>query len=109
MAMSIRERTREVAVLRTLGFTRQQILSLYLGESIALALIGGLMGVCFAALLLFLARQGPIVLVPASMKVTLPTALFALIVAAFVGLMSALIPSYRASRTQIVEGLRHIG
>jgi len=109
MAMSIRERTREVAVLRTLGFTRQQILSLYLGESIALALIGGLMGVCFATVLLFLARQGPVVLVPASMKVTLPTAVVALLVAGFVGLMSALIPSYRASRTQIVEGLRHIG
>jgi putative ABC transport system permease protein len=109
MAMSIRERTREVAVLRTLGFTRQQILSLYLGESIALALIGGLMGVCFAAVLLLLAQRGPIVLVPASMKVTFPTALVALLVAAFVGLMSSLIPSYKASRTQIVEGLRHIG
>src|SRR4029450_8458026 len=48
MAMSIRERTREVAVLRTLGFTRERILSLYLGESVTLALIGGLLGVLFA-------------------------------------------------------------
>jgi putative ABC transport system permease protein len=34
MAMSIRERTREVAVLKTLGFTRQSILKLYIGEAV---------------------------------------------------------------------------
>ena len=45
MAMSIRERTREVAVLRTLGFTRGNILKLLLSESIAVSLIGGLIGV----------------------------------------------------------------
>src|ERR1035438_6065605 len=45
MAMSIRERTREVAVLRTLGFTRGSILKLLLSEAIAISLIGGLLGV----------------------------------------------------------------
>ncbi len=44
MAMSIRERTREVAVLKTLGFTRQTILRLYLGEAVLVALIGGVLG-----------------------------------------------------------------
>ncbi len=43
------------------------------------------------------------------MKVTLPIVVLALAVAAFVGLMSAVIPSYNASRTNIVDGLRHIG
>jgi ABC-type antimicrobial peptide transport system permease subunit len=43
------------------------------------------------------------------MKVTMPMALLALIVAAFVGLLSALVPAYHASRTNIVDGLRHIG
>jgi putative ABC transport system permease protein len=109
MAMSIRERTREVAVLRTLGFTRERVLSLYLGESVTLALIGGLLGVLFATGLMYLAGKAPTVLVPASMKVTLPIAVLALVVAAFVGLMSALVPSYNAARTNIVEGLRHIG
>ncbi len=109
MAMSIRERTREAAVLRTLGFTRERIFSLYLGESVTLALIGGLLGVLFATSLMYVAGRGPIMLVPASMKVSLPIAILALVVAAFVGLMSALIPSYNASRTNIVEGLRHIG
>ena len=41
MAMSIRERTREVAVLKTLGFTRNSILGLFVGEAVSLAVIGG--------------------------------------------------------------------
>ena len=36
MAMSIRERTREVAVLKTLGFTRQTVLGLFVGEAVVL-------------------------------------------------------------------------
>ena len=49
MAMSIRERTREVAVLKTLGFTRNSILGLFVGEAVSLSLIGGLIGsmLCF--------------------------------------------------------------
>src|SRR5271165_3008518 len=51
MAMSIRERTREVAVLKTLGFTRQSILRLYVGEGVTVALSGGVLG-CLLAILL---------------------------------------------------------
>jgi len=109
MAMSIRERTREVAVLRTLGFTRRRVLSLYLGESVTLALMGGLCGVVLAAVLMHLITKSPMVGVAASMKVTFPIALLALTVAAFVGFMSAVIPSFNASRRNIVDGLRHIG
>ena len=45
MAMSIRERTREVAVLKTLGFTRRGVLGLFVSEAVALSLGGGLLGV----------------------------------------------------------------
>lgn len=44
MAMSIRERTNEVAVLKTLGFRRNRVLMILLGESLAIALLGGLFG-----------------------------------------------------------------
>ena len=109
MAMSIRERTREVAVLRTLGFTRPQVLWLYLGESVTLALLGGLLGVAAAAGLLHAITRSPAIGVPSSMKVTLSIAGWSLAVATLVGLASAVIPSYNASRRNIVEGLRHIG
>ena len=47
MAMSIRERTTEVAVLKTLGFTRQSVLGLFVSEAVALAVAGGVIGVGF--------------------------------------------------------------
>lgn len=110
MAMSVRSRTSEVAVLKTLGFTKQRVLSLFVGESIALAVIGGLLGIgCTVLLTLFLSKSPVAVGVPAGFRVTPPTMLVALLVAAFVGLLSGFIPAYNASRTSIVEGLRHIG
>ncbi len=108
MAMSIRERTREVAVLRTLGFTRGSILRLLLSESIAVALIGGAAGVLLGTVvILFMARPG--IGLPVAMHMTWQTGAVVLAVAAFVGLASALIPSYRASHLGIVDALRHIG
>jgi putative ABC transport system permease protein len=108
MAMSIRERTREVAVLRTLGFTRGSILKLLLSESIAISVIGGLIGVALASgAILFMAQPG--IGLPVSMHMTASTAAVAMVVAALVGLVSGLIPSYRASNLGIVDALRHIG
>ena len=108
MAMSIRERTREVAVLRTLGFTRGTILRLLLGESIAIALIGGLFGILLGAAIIGLISR-PGVGLPVSMHMTWLTAAVVMIVAAFVGFASALIPSYRASNLGIVDALRYLG
>ena len=59
MAMSIRERTREVAVLKTLGFERQTILGLFVGEAMSLSIAGGLFGCGFAWLLLTMMKHSP--------------------------------------------------
>ena len=109
MAMSIRERTREVAVLKTLGFERQTILGLFVGESMALSLAGGLFGCGFAWLLLTAFKASPFGFFLAQMQISAGTLVVALVVSAMVGFFSSLIPSYNASRVQIVEGLRHIG
>ena len=108
MAMSIRERTREVAVLRTLGFTRPSILKLLLSESIAVSLIGGIVGVVLGTgVIKMMSRPG--IGMPVSMHMTAATALVVMLVAAFVGVVSGLIPSYRASNLGIVDALRYIG
>jgi putative ABC transport system permease protein len=108
MAMSIRERTREVAVLRTLGFTRESILKLLLSESIAVSLIGGAVGILLATVItLFLARPG--IALPVSLHMKWTTAVVVMLVAGLVGLVSGLIPSYRASKLGIVDALRYIG
>ncbi|MBV9436883.1 MAG: FtsX-like permease family protein [Acidobacteria bacterium] len=109
MAMTIRERTREVAVLKTLGFTRGTILSLYVGEAVTISLLGGLLGATGATLLMILASNMPNGTFFKGFRVNMPTYVTALAVAALVGLVSAVFPSYNASRRNIVDGLRHIG
>jgi putative ABC transport system permease protein len=110
MAMSIRERTREVAVLKTLGFTRQTILRLYIGEGVLVALTGGVLGCLLALLLVSAMSHAPGVGVFLSgMKVTPPTLLLAIFVSGMVGFMSAIIPAYHSAKLDIVEGLRYIG
>ena len=109
MAMTIRERTREVAVLKTLGFTRRTILSLYIGEAMTISLFGGLLGATGATLLMIIASKMPNGTFFTGFKVNTPTYLVALAVAALVGFVSAFFPSYSASQRNIVDGLRHIG
>jgi len=110
MAMSIRERTREVAVLKTLGFTRQSILQLYIGEGVLVALTGGALGCLLALVLVSALSHAPEMgLFFAGMKVTFPTLLLAMFVAGMVGFLSAIFPAYHAAKLDIVEGLRYIG
>jgi putative ABC transport system permease protein len=110
MAMSIRERTREVAVLKTLGFTRDSILKLYIGEAVIVALSGGVLG-CLLALgaVSGMTHAPGMGLFFSGMKVTLPTLLLAIVIAGLVGLLSAIVPAYHAAKLDIVEGLRYIG
>lgn len=109
MAMSIRERTREVAVLKTLGFTRRTILGLFIFEGITLAVAGGLLGTLGAQALLLAAAASPAGAMMAGFKVTLPVLLTGVAVASMVGFLSTFLPSWHASRLDIVEGLRYIG
>jgi putative ABC transport system permease protein len=51
MVMAVRERTREIGIMKTLGFSVQKIMAMIVGESLAIALIGGLAGIALAAIL----------------------------------------------------------
>jgi putative ABC transport system permease protein len=110
MAMSVRSRTREVALLKTLGFTRQRVLSIFVSEAVALSTIGGLLGILAAIPVIWLLTRTFIAIgIPLNMRVNLVTAALSLVVAVTLGLVSGCLPAYRASRMNIVEGLRHIG
>src|SRR6202167_4999686 len=110
MAMSIRERTREVAVLKTLGFTRQSVLKLYIGEAVLVALTGGFLGCVLAVLLVTALKNAPgMGFFFSGMKVAPPTLLLSIFVAGMVGFLSAIFPAYHAAKIDIVEGWRFIG
>jgi putative ABC transport system permease protein len=110
MAMSVRSRTREVAVLKTLGFTRQRVLSMFVSESVALALSGGVLGVFVARFVIgWLTHRFIGLGIPLDMKVNVITASIALAVAGILGVVSGYLPAYRASHMNIVDALRYIG
>jgi putative ABC transport system permease protein len=109
MAMSIRERTREVAVLKTLGFTRRNVLGLFVSEAVALSLIGGLFGIFLGWLMVYGLTHSPQFFSFFPLKVTPGIGLLSMLAAGLVGLLSAAVPSYHASQVNIVDGLRHIG
>jgi putative ABC transport system permease protein len=109
MAMSIRERTREVAVLKTLGFTRSGVLGLFVSEAVALSLGGGVIGAGLGWVLVFMITHSKQFVSFFPLQVTPEIALVALLASGVVGLLSSALPSYRASRINIVDGLRHIG
>jgi len=110
MAMSIRERTREVALLKTLGFTRGTVLGLFMSEAVTLAAVGGLLGAVGAVGIIFMVAHAPgIGLMLAGVKPNVGTIVVAVVVGAAVGALSSFVPAYNASRRNIVDGLRHIG
>jgi putative ABC transport system permease protein len=110
MAMSVRSRTREVALLKTLGFTRQRVLSIFVSETVALAVAGGVLGILVAIPVIWWLTRSFIALgVPLAMKVNLQTAGLSLLVALTLGIASGYLPAFNASRMNIVDGLRHIG
>ena len=109
MAMSIRERTREVAVLKTLGFTRRGVLGLFVSEAVALSLGGGVIGAGLGWVLVFMITHSKQFVSFFPLQVTPEIALVALLASGVVGFLSAALPSYHASQINIVDGLRHIG
>ncbi len=110
MAMSIRERTREVAMLKTLGFTHSRIFSLFVGEAVAICVLAGLLGILAATGVVGLLASSPASIgIATHMTVAPSTMVLAMMIAAAVGFLSASLPAYHASRLNIVDGLRYIG
>jgi putative ABC transport system permease protein len=111
MAMSVRERIREVGVLKTLGFTNDAILGMVMGEALTVALIGGIVGLIFAWLLTYLigAIHQAFVAQIHNMKLTPETALICIGVAVGIGLVSSFVPALNAARTNILDSLRYSG
>jgi putative ABC transport system permease protein len=104
MVMAVRERTREIGVLKTLGFSGGRILRLILGESVLLALLGGLPGVALAALFAAALETSVGNFIP-GFAVTPGIALNALLLMLGFGLATGLIPAITAMRLKIATAL----
>lgn len=109
MAMALRERTTEVAILKAIGFNRSLVLNLVLAEAVLVAGIGGLIG-SFGCKLLC-----DVVDVSRYSAGTLPfffvswrTALSGLLVSLLIGLLSGIVPAVTAARRSVIQGLRKV-
>jgi len=107
VAMSVRERTREMAILRTLGYAPAAIMELVLGESVFISILGGLLGMLLAlGLTKVMAVFNPYGEgIPMRWEAAAVVGAFSLVI----GLLSAVMPAYFASRKNIVESLRFTG
>lgn len=108
MAMSMRERTTEIAVLKAIGFQQWLVLLMVLGEAVLISLLGGAVGVAtgrglwstvhyFWPQYIPLDWMAPIILV------------YGVSLAGLVGVLSGILPAVRAARLSVISGLRKVG
>jgi putative ABC transport system permease protein len=107
MAQSVRERTSELGVLKTLGFSNAALLFLVLGESMTLAVLGGFAGLGIGWALITLAGDPSNGLLPQFYVRPLELLLGGLFVIAL-GLIAGVIPAIEAMRLRIVDALRKV-
>lgn len=105
MAQAVRERTNELAVLKTLGFRHGQVLGLVLAESCLLAVLGGLLGLGVAWLLITVVGdptkgQLPVFYMPGR------DLILGAVLAILMGIVTGFLPALQAMRLRIAEALR---
>lgn len=109
MIMASRERTREYAVLKTLGFSGKHIVGLILGESMFISCLGSLVGLMFTYPMVASFEK----FIPKGMfpqfHVEPITLILAISAALFIGIAASAFPIQRVLNTKIVEGFRFVG
>ena len=107
--MAVYERTREIGVLRAVGWTRRQVMLMILGETIVVSLLGGLLGIAFGLLMLYAARDF-MALIGTNVVNVRPTLILQAFVVVFIlGVVGGISPARRAARLQPIEAIRYEG
>ena len=114
ISMSVRERIREVGILKTLGFSSSEVLGMILSESAFIGLVGGIVGCAIATALSMSIAQAAhhgsaYVQSLRSFSMTPLSAALTILAALAISTISALLPAVSAARAPIVESLRHTG
>jgi len=106
LATSVRERTAELAVMKTVGFTDASVLGLVMAESLALAAVGGVIGLGLAKL--FTLSGDPTGGMLANFYLPTDSLAAGLVVALLAGAAAGIIPAVGAMRLKIVDALRRV-
>jgi putative ABC transport system permease protein len=104
MALSVRERMGELAVMKAVGFSDRFILFIVLAESLLIALIGGIIGVLLAKLMTL--GGDPTGGILYSFALPVAAMLLGLVAALVIGMLAGIIPATNAMRLRVVDALR---
>jgi putative ABC transport system permease protein len=107
MAISVRERTSELAVLKAIGFSDRRVLFFVLGEALVIALVGGLLGLLIAVFAVPVLTRAMGGLLP-PLILSRSILAFGLVTAVVVGLLSGLLPGLSAMHMRVVNALRRV-
>ncbi|MEQ1906519.1 MAG: ABC transporter permease [Pirellulaceae bacterium] len=109
MAMSMRERTTEVAVLKAIGFSNRRVLFLVLGEASLIAMFGGALGIGMGSFCIeSLHRLSPQIFPLSIVEMAGPWLIFIFAVSAGIGFVSGLVPAIRSAQLSVIDGLRRV-
>jgi putative ABC transport system permease protein len=109
MAMAMRERTTEISVLKAIGFPKNRVLRMVLGEAIIISMCGGLLGIGLGCGFLE-SLHG---LIPQMFPFSIidmvgPWLLWLVVISAGIGLVSGIVPAFRAANLSVIDGLRRV-
>jgi ABC-type lipoprotein release transport system permease subunit len=107
MVMSVFERTREIGVLRALGWPKRHVLTMILRESVVLSLLGGALGLITGVGAIWLMNKTPLATTWVQGSFSVALFIQALVVAFALGALGGAYPSWRASLLRPVEALRY--
>jgi ABC-type antimicrobial peptide transport system permease subunit len=107
MLMSVFERTREIGVLRALGWRRKSVLGMILREAVLLGALGGVAGIAFSFVMVELMQQSAAFSSWVAPVWSVNIFARAILLSIFLGVIGGLYPAYRATRLSPVEALRY--
>ena len=112
VAMSARERTTQIAVIRALGFRRRQVLALVLSEAVLLGVLGGIAGIAIGVpvtrALVSIMSHTPVAQFAYNVKISAANLLGAFGASVAIGVLAGFVPAISSARVSIVDGLRRV-
>jgi putative ABC transport system permease protein len=107
--MSVFERTREIGVLRAVGWSHRRVLYMILSESITVCVMGGILGILWGYLIMLAIGNNPVIFGANSTNIRPGLILQALMVVFILGITGGIYPAWRASQLLPIEALRYEG
>ena len=105
LVSAMRERTKEIGVMKTLGFSSPRVLRMVLGEALLLSTMGAVLGLAVSAFVLVALSKSPAASTFGDLTMSPLVALAGLLMAITLGLITGAIPAVSALRMSIVDAL----